>query len=351
MNNGIFDLNSGMVVNMTGGSFTFGPGNQLLGGGQLVIPSGDVTLIGTVPSFSWTGGRLVDSDFTVASNAVLAISGAADKTLFGTTLRNAGTVSLSGAGTLQAKVTTSHPNVLVTNLAGGVFDLQSDASLGFSDPGYSGWKLCFHNAGTLRKSGGTGAATFADAWNFINSGLLDVQTGTLAFTGDNTLIGGTLNFGLTSPSVFGKLAIPASANVRGIIQASLNSPNGLSAGNQFQVLNQGSRLRNAVVFAGRNLGSGLVYDPVMSSSAVTLVLRAASHPTPPVVSLSYAPQLPAFVLMEGQASTNYQLQASTDLSAWTSLQTNSAPTGVWEFSDPAAPDFDHRFYRAVAQQP
>jgi hypothetical protein len=65
------------------------------------------------------------------------------------------------------------------------------------------------------------------------------------------------------------------------------------------------------------------------------------------VSLSYAPQLPAFVLMEGAAGPGYRLQASTDLSAWTSLQTNSAPTGVWEFSDPAAPSFDHRFYRAV----
>lgn len=337
-----------IAVITNGGNYTVTlDSGATVGGIVLGASSGTST-----QTLAWTGGVLRDCVFTLSNRGVLSLSGAANKELADCILNNGGTVIWNDAGALQASMVYSLPPVLITNLAGGIFDIQSDADFTFYDPGYGGHPtILFYNAGILRKSGGTGAATFADSWNFINSGLLDVQTGTLAFTGDNTLIGGTLNFGLTSPSVFGKLAIPSSASVRSIIRASLNSPEGLSAGNQFQVLNQGSRRRNAVVFAGRNLGNELVYDPVVSSSAMTLVLRAATHPAPPVLSLSYAPQLPAFVLLEGQNGTNYQLQASTDLSAWTSLQTNSAPTDICEFSDSAAPNFDHRFYRTATPQP
>ena len=99
------------------------------------------------------------------------------------------------------------------------------------------------------------------------------------------------------------------------------------------------------------MGGGFVYDPAIGSSALTLVLRAATHPTPPVISLSYAPQLPAFVLMEGTVGPSYRLQASTDLTTWTSLETNAAPAGAWEFSDPDAPSFGQRFYQGVEVGP
>jgi hypothetical protein len=161
-------------------------------------------------------------------------------------------------------------------------------------------------------------------------------------------IRGTLNFNISSLTVFGKLSLPGSANVSSTLRATLLAPVGLSAGDSFVVLNQGSRLRDAVVFAGRNLGGGLVYDPVLGASTLTLVLRAAVHPGRPVVSLSYAPQLPAYVLVEGPAGS-FRLDASADLSQWVPLQTNSALAGAWEFEDPNAPGYDHRWYRAAAE--
>ena len=49
----------------------------------------------------------------------------------------------------------------------------------------------------------------------------------------------------------------------------------------------------------------------------------------------------------GIANTNYILQASTDLSAWVSIATNSSPTGLWTFTDTQSTNFLMRFYRAV----
>ena len=345
VNNGIFSLHSGMVVNLAGGTFTFGPDSQLIGGGSLVIPSGDVTLLGTVPSCSWTGGRLVESDLTVATNAVLSIGGSDTKVLLHSTLNNAGTVIWSGTGALRAEFSGSDKSVLVTNLPGAVFEMQSDAPYTHYDGGSLRWTDRFHNAGTLRKTGGTGTSTFDSHVGVVNTGFVDIQTGTFSVGDTSAQVGGILNFGITSPTVFGKLTVPSSASVRGVIRAMLNSPSGLSVGDQFPVLNDGLPLPNAVVFAGRNLGGDFVYDPVLSDNALTLVLRAATHPTPPVISLSYAPQLPAFVLMEGQAGLGQRLEASTDLSGWTWLETNNALAGVSEFIDSEAPNHPRRFYR------
>ena len=87
-----------------------------------------------MPSLSWTGGQLVDSDFTVPTNAVLTLSGAADKTLRRSMVNNAGTITWTGTGSLVAAFDNYHQGVLITNLAGGLFDLQTDASFGYSNP-------------------------------------------------------------------------------------------------------------------------------------------------------------------------------------------------------------------------
>jgi hypothetical protein len=47
----------------------------------------------------------------------------------------------------------------------------------------------------------------------------------------------------------------------------------------------------------------------------------------------------------GTSGQSYILQASTNLSAWTPLQTNSAT--FYDFTDTNAVNFPRRFYRAV----
>jgi hypothetical protein len=347
-NNGVLDLASNMVINLAGGSISFGLNSQVVGEGQLAIPSGDVTLNGTVGNLLWTGGRLVNSTLTIATNGTLTIEGSTEKGMVFSTLNNAGTVRWTGAGNLRAKSAGTNTTVLITNLPGAVFDFQTDADFLYDSSGGFFFLCAFDNQGTLRKSLGSAESLFPANMLFNSSGQIDIQTGSFSLGDPSARLRGTLTFGITSPTVFGKLDIPSSASVKGIIRATLVNPTGLGPGASFPVLNQGSRLRNAVVFAGRNLGSDLVYDPNLGASTLTVVLRAAVHPARPVVSLSYAPQLPAYVLVEGPAGS-FRFDASTDLSQWVPLQMNSAPAGVWEFEDPNAPDYDHRWYRTVAE--
>jgi hypothetical protein len=354
-NNGVLNLATNVLISLSGGAFTFGPASQVLGDGQLAIPSGDIALNGTVGNLLWTSGRLVNSTLTVASNGVLTLSGAADKTLFKSTLNNAGTIRWTDAGRWVGYFNDYYQRVLITNLPGALIEIQNNANLAGNAEPYANYAtLVLHNAGMLRKSGGTGTNTLNTGFSsvsgtnaFGSEGTVEVLTGTLSTDAEHARISGTLNFGLTSPTIYGKLIVPGQASISGIIRATLINPSGLSAGDSFPVLNQGSSLRNAVVFAGRNLGGGFVYDPALSASALTLVLRAATHPTPPVVSLSYAPQLPAFVLLEGASNLVCRIQASSTLTNWTTLLTNTAPEGVLECADADAPTFTRRFYRAV----
>ena len=51
----------------------------------------------------------------------------------------------------------------------------------------------------------------------------------------------------------------------------------------------------------------------------------------------------------GMAGGSYIFQGSTDLLNWVSLSTNLAPTPLFNFLDPQATNFTHRFYRAIEQ--
>ena len=51
----------------------------------------------------------------------------------------------------------------------------------------------------------------------------------------------------------------------------------------------------------------------------------------------------------GQPNTLYVVQASTDLTSWVPLSTNSSATGTFTFTDTTAPAPQQRFYRTVRQ--
>src|SRR5205823_4245994 len=119
--------------------------------------------------FNWTGGTL-DTNLTMPAGTALNISGDADKIKASAPLSNAGTVTWTGTGNLRIAQSGSF-----TNQAGGMFRVQTDAIL---NPYYS----TFTNAGTFTKSV-TGGTTSVPTGNgvFVNTGLVDVQTGTLSF--------------------------------------------------------------------------------------------------------------------------------------------------------------------------
>jgi hypothetical protein len=49
----------------------------------------------------------------------------------------------------------------------------------------------------------------------------------------------------------------------------------------------------------------------------------------------------------GRTNLNFTLQCSTNMQSWTSLFTTNAPTGVYDYVDPASPGLPTRYYRAI----
>ena len=163
LSSGALDVVKVMRIN---GGCTLSGGT--LGGG------GTVQVAGTM---NWNGGTIESvGGVSVASGGNLAIGGSSGLYLYGTSLSNAGTITQSGIDNFFSQGS----NAAINNLSGGVFDCQSDSSIASA----SGSGQTFYNAGTFRKSAGTGLSLVA--WTFNNSGTVDVQIGAVKFTAGGT---------------------------------------------------------------------------------------------------------------------------------------------------------------------
>ncbi len=167
---------SGTVLDVTAGSLTVGGGSTLSGnldlsGGTLSTDAA-LTLAGTS---TWSGGSLAGSG-SVTNTGTLTLAGtsATSPLALGVSLDNDGTIAQTGTGNLGISSGTT-----LTNEAGGVYDLQSDAGL-TSLPG-PGAGPQFFNAGTIQKTAGTGTSTVDSGVTFEHAnGTVDVETGTVA---------------------------------------------------------------------------------------------------------------------------------------------------------------------------
>ncbi len=156
--------------NIRTGTLSLGAGFGSLSG------SGTLTVTGLL---TWTSGYL-DFRQTLA-NGRLELSGDASKYLYQGSLTNAGTATWTGRGDLVLN------NSVWTNLAGATFDAQNDANIRGAG--------AFTNEGTFRKSAGTGTTTigagftapFGEGIAFTNTGIVQVQTGTLSVAAGLTI--------------------------------------------------------------------------------------------------------------------------------------------------------------------
>ncbi len=210
---GAYSLSQDATLAISGSTYTLGAGASASGAGVLLVNGGTLTVADAaeveVENFTlssgtltgagtldvtgllrWTGGQMTGSGATGASGT-LEISGTGAKTITARTLNNAGTATWTGTGNIIGGAGNT-----INNLAAGVFDIQTDA--GFTS-GFVGTKT-FNNAGTLRKSVATGTTDIVNAWAINNSGTVEVQTGTLAFSsgftqtsGMTLLNGGNIN--------------------------------------------------------------------------------------------------------------------------------------------------------------
>lgn len=165
--------NAGTIRIQSGGIAQFNspvsiPGVVILSTGA-ISSSSEVS----IDSLSWTAGEIRGPGVVrIPTGGTLLISGAISKFLSsGGTLNIAGTATWTGTGDIRGALSGSSINIL----AGGIFDVQNDVPIVVvSGSGYS-----INNAGTFRKSIGTGTTSILD-WSLNNTGTIDVQSGTLS---------------------------------------------------------------------------------------------------------------------------------------------------------------------------
>ena len=190
---GAFVLGSGATLQLTGGEHAFNPGATVTGAGSVTVSGGTWTGGGavTVEALSWTGGTMTGTGTTVVpADGTLAISGSSAKSL-GRTITSGGMVTFTPSTNLVSAASGS--GAVINNLPGGMFDVQADYGLAGTEA------ATFNNAGTFRKSAGTGTTTIGIAWTFNNTGTFEVQRGTVSAAGPfnnsglvNVGLGGTL---------------------------------------------------------------------------------------------------------------------------------------------------------------
>ena len=227
-------------------------------------------------SASWTSGSLAGGSFlTVASNAVLNLSGSSQLNLFGV-LTNAGTVNWGGTASLRVyNYSPAGYTGGIVNLAGAVFNVLNDQAIN----NYEGGEY-FNNYGLFEKSPTTGTTTIGVIFN--NTGTVNVQSGTVSLTGNNSLNSGTLSFGINGPLSYGQVAVSGSVTLGGPLSVNLNNGYEPAISNSFTLVTCGSR---SGVFSSTSLpGKGLLWQVNYTNTAVNLVLL---NNTAPLVSIAY----------------------------------------------------------------
>ncbi|MDZ7345150.1 MAG: hypothetical protein ONA90_11630, partial [candidate division KSB1 bacterium] len=147
----------------------------------LSLSGNTLTNLGT---FQWVSGSIVGPG-TIANNRSLNIlSGAVPVFANSAILNNAGTLTFGRSADFRAGT-----GAVINNLAGATLALQDGA---LSSGSGVGGVATLVNAGRVLKADSTGTATWGVAFNNTN-GLIEVQTGTLRFTGGGASTGGTFN--------------------------------------------------------------------------------------------------------------------------------------------------------------
>lgn len=238
--NGTFNAGAGASISFNGGNFVYTTVPTITGAGTVQFSNGNLTLVDdAVPSLKMTGGTLllgpvfqggsitnltlsgsalagsnaVSGTFNAVSGNILGaltiLSGATlnsgsptyigpvniasganlnitNSTTLQNLLTNAGTMTVSGSGSLTIYNNNSNYKGGVFNLAGAVFDLQNNQNIGCACYGFE----FINNAGTFKRSAGSSAIFISPT--LTNSATVTVQQGTVNFN-NGGLINGTFN--------------------------------------------------------------------------------------------------------------------------------------------------------------
>jgi hypothetical protein len=192
--NGVFNVASGAVLDLTGGSGPTWSGKLTgSGSGTVSLAAGSITanpsltLDFTNSLFQWDGGTLQG---TITNTGLVTLSSTNSSLLTGgnTTFFNQGTVQQTGSGTFL--VGGYNQNVYFNNEPGAIYQFATDNAIGNSYPGNS--SAVFSNQGLVWKSGGTKTSAIGASFN-NQGGVVQVDSGNLTLYGGGTSSNGVFN--------------------------------------------------------------------------------------------------------------------------------------------------------------
>jgi len=165
----------------------------------------------------------------------------------------------------------------IINQAGGLFDIQNDPGL----YNYFG-NESFQNAGTVRKSAGTG--TISIYVPFTNTGTVEAQSGIVRFSGEYSQTDGALSFGIRGVSDFGQVQFVGDAPLGGTGRITFLRGYSLSVGDMFALLTYNSLSGS---FSSFDFPTTFGWRTDYGPSVVTVTVTQGSVPdtTPPVITL------------------------------------------------------------------
>jgi len=222
-------------------------------------------------------------------------------------------VSVVNQGTISADVTGG-----AISIAGGSFD----------------------NTGLLRKAN-EGVMTILA--NTTNTGTVEVDRGSLTFSGSFSQTTGLLEFGLNALADFGQINLTRSAIVGGTLGALLGAGYLPKVGDSFAVL---SCSTNSVWFASANFPLGYLWQTNYSNGILTLsVAGILSGAVTLQAELETTNGRPIIVIRGGQVGATFSVQSTEDLELWTTIGSVVKSQDVETFIDPSLTLPTQRFYR------
>ena len=333
---------SGTTSNWVTGAVLFGglvalPNFELLGGSL----GGTFTNAGTL---RWTGGYLGGSGtISIATNGLLRLEGAAEKQLAGVVLENYGRVVWGGSGRIVCSVAYGGW-ATISNQAGGVFEVATDAALQAVSGSYAG-TFTLENLGTMVKTGGAGTNVISGVV-FNNRSLLELQSGALRFGGDFAFLpGGVCSVvlgGITPGTRFSHVLVDGTATLAGNLAVRLINGFVPEIGDVFRVLQARTRHGTFDNTGLSYLSEGLGFLSLYDSSGLSIQVQRN------VTAWPLGMQDGQFhLLVSGNVNSTYAVQASGDMTSWTNLLITNLTVSSFEYVDPDTNAYPQRFYRVI----
>ena len=295
-------------------------------------------MIGSNAVLNWSSGRFAQGSLLIIQPGGLANLTTTGGKELGGPLANGGQLEWTAGNFTLLNDAASYFGSIVNN---GLFEVQGDLWMGqYWVNNYSS----FQNNGTLRKPLGTSTATMDLV--FINQGVIEQLSGIWTFGRNFSLTAGTVLFGFSSDSSFGRINLAGTASLAGSLAARLLNGYVPATNLSFQVMSYGVVAGTFTDYSGLSVGSGRAFAPSYSPSALTLWTYATNSTSSPVLSGSRHDANGFGFVFTSDAGATYTVQYTTNLAktSWTTLVVTNVPVSQALIVDPK-PTNASRFYR------